>query len=90
MGTKVAKSIEKVFKNMIRYWKAMKALKSTGKNNHNLQFNYLNLFSQTMSILKKAISQFELSWNERVKLKLKLKSQEESSKEQDEEAQSTQ
>ena len=43
-----------------------------------------------MYILKKAIYQFEASWNERVKLKLKAKDQEKPSNVQDEEFQSTQ
>ena len=39
------------------------------KNNQNLQFNYSNLFSQDINILKKAITQFEASWNEMCKLR---------------------
>ena len=42
---------------------------SAVKNNQNLQFNYSNLFSQDINILKIAISQFEASWNEMSKLR---------------------
>ena len=60
---------------------------SAVKNNQNYQFNYVDLFSQNIKILKKAISQFESSWNER--LKLKLKAHEERNILQDEEVQLT-
>ena len=34
------------------------------QNNQNIQFDYSNLFSTNISILKKAITEYEAAWNE--------------------------